>query len=295
MQQYTSKLNWYKFAQICVFVFALTFASQVLAIENGVVDYGDSPIVDTDLDGLTDKGEEQIYHTNPRLPDTDGDGFYDGLEVLMQTDPLVAAGAQVDEAQVHSKPDPLVWWLSRITGLIAYGLLVIVVFLGFSFRTPILRKIVAPAYKLDLHKFLALLATAFVIAHVGTLLFDDYLQFDALDALIPFHANTQIVDVGAVAAGIVALYGIVILVATSLISRKYFPYGLWRTLHFIHAIVYLLVVIHILQIGTDVADGMARAAFLTTVVITGIMYPIGLFYLIRDMWRIHRRKKETMV
>ena len=40
------------------------------------------PGTDTDSDGLTDLEESLIYQTNPRLPDTDRDGFLDGNEVF---------------------------------------------------------------------------------------------------------------------------------------------------------------------------------------------------------------------
>ena len=45
------------------------------------------PGMDTDSDGLTDVEEETIYGTDPRLPDTDGDGFLDGNEVFNRYDP----------------------------------------------------------------------------------------------------------------------------------------------------------------------------------------------------------------
>jgi len=46
---------------------------------------------DVDKDGLTDKAEREIYHTDPNNPDTDGDGLTDGEEVKKyHTDPLKA-------------------------------------------------------------------------------------------------------------------------------------------------------------------------------------------------------------
>ncbi len=253
------------------------------------VDYGGGPVVDTDLDGLTDRGEEQIFHTNPLLPDTDGDGLYDGVEVLAGEDPLVPFG-QIDPSEADFT-EPLSWWISRASGLIAYALLWATVVLGFSFRTPFLRDVVAPIYKLDLHKFLALTATAFVLLHIGSLLFDEYLDLSAADILQPFHLQSDVLDTAAVAAGILAFYGIVVLIVTSLLPRRYFSYGLWRAIHFIHVFVLFLTVIHILQLGTDVAEPLPRALFLTSVVILTLVYPAGLFFVIRDMWRLRRRKK----
>jgi lipoprotein-anchoring transpeptidase ErfK/SrfK len=43
--------------------------------------------MDSDHDGLSDYDEIYIYHTDPNNPDTDGDGYSDGLEVANGYDP----------------------------------------------------------------------------------------------------------------------------------------------------------------------------------------------------------------
>lgn len=53
-------------------------------------------IADSDADGLTDYDEREITLTNPRRRDTDSDGLLDGIEVLLDTDPLVANTGVVD-------------------------------------------------------------------------------------------------------------------------------------------------------------------------------------------------------
>ncbi len=45
------------------------------------------PGTDTDSDGLTDLEERTIYGTDPRLPDSDSDGFLDGNEVFHRYNP----------------------------------------------------------------------------------------------------------------------------------------------------------------------------------------------------------------
>ena len=47
---------------------------------------------DTDRDGLSDFDELYVYGTSPYLPDTDGDGIPDGVEVKNGTNPLCAEG-----------------------------------------------------------------------------------------------------------------------------------------------------------------------------------------------------------
>ncbi|MBI5728575.1 MAG: hypothetical protein HY984_02375, partial [Candidatus Magasanikbacteria bacterium] len=51
---------------------------------------------DTDQDKLTDL-EEDVYGTDPKRPDTDGDGHLDGNEVLNMFDPTKLAPAKLDE------------------------------------------------------------------------------------------------------------------------------------------------------------------------------------------------------
>lgn len=50
---------------------------------------------DTDADGLTDRAEIQAYKTDPLNPDTDGDGYPDGEEVINGFDPALPGDARL--------------------------------------------------------------------------------------------------------------------------------------------------------------------------------------------------------
>ena len=54
---------------------------------------------DSDLDGLDDYSEINIYHTNPYLQDTDNDGILDKQEILAGTDPNCPEGQDCTMAQ----------------------------------------------------------------------------------------------------------------------------------------------------------------------------------------------------
>ncbi len=54
---------------------------------------------DTDHDGLSDYDEINIYHTNPYLKDTDGDGISDGQEVKDGTNPNCPQGQKCGNFQ----------------------------------------------------------------------------------------------------------------------------------------------------------------------------------------------------
>jgi hypothetical protein len=91
------KLNKY------IFLFGLLFvASPVFAAS-----------IDTDKDGLSDE-EEVYYYTDPNNPDTDGDGYYDGVEVEFDYSPHVGGQKRMHEHDYDG--DGLNDWLERWFG-----------------------------------------------------------------------------------------------------------------------------------------------------------------------------------
>jgi hypothetical protein len=66
----------------------LSFAFYVSAENNSAT--SNNIFIDSDQDGLSDQ-EEKIYGTNSHNPDTDGDGYSDGVEVRAGYDPLKPA------------------------------------------------------------------------------------------------------------------------------------------------------------------------------------------------------------
>ncbi|MFA5986308.1 MAG: ferric reductase-like transmembrane domain-containing protein [Parcubacteria group bacterium] len=256
----------------------MMIAGSVYAQEK--VDYGTEPIVDTDLDALTDKGEVQIFGTDSNDPDTDDDGFFDGVEVLNGTNPLDASDPLVTQF-AETVPDttaeraPISWYFSRATGIVAYVLLWLVTFFGLSFRNPFLKRFVAPIYKLDMHIYFSFLALAFIFVHGLVLMFDTFVHLSLIEVLVPFTANPDVINVHAIAWGIIALYIMIILIITSLLRAK-LPQKLWRGLHFLHVAVFALVVVHVLAIGTDFQSGAIRIGFLVSAGIVVFLYIVSL-------------------
>jgi hypothetical protein len=67
---------------------------------------------DTDGDGLTDGQEVNVTHTNPLIADTDGDGIPDGLEVELGTDPLNQASFDYTRALASVTVSPFTFVLN---------------------------------------------------------------------------------------------------------------------------------------------------------------------------------------
>jgi len=89
-----------KFSILGIFISALLFS-----IANAQSTMA-SNFLDTDKDGLTDFEENMIYHTNPKLADTDEDGYPDSIEIANGFSPLDPSGKTM--LQVDSDQDGLV-------------------------------------------------------------------------------------------------------------------------------------------------------------------------------------------
>ena len=76
----------------CIFFAGINYFTYVKAATTRLDSFGKpcDTSIDSDCDGLTN-AEEKLYGTDPNNPDTDGDGYSDGIEVASGYDPLKAA------------------------------------------------------------------------------------------------------------------------------------------------------------------------------------------------------------
>jgi len=71
-------------------IFVYKYSSEEALLGKRVSNSVSESFIDTDNDGLRD-WEEELFKTDPRNPDTDGDGYLDGEEVNSGHNPLVKA------------------------------------------------------------------------------------------------------------------------------------------------------------------------------------------------------------
>jgi sulfoxide reductase heme-binding subunit YedZ len=147
--------------------------------------------------------------------------------------------------------EKLWWYLSRATGLVAWGLAVASILLGLALASRALGKKPPAPWLLALHRWTGGLTIAFALGHVGALVADSFVHFGWADVLVPFASSWRTT---AVAWGVIAMWLLVAIEVTSLQMRR-LPKRAWRAIHLSSYAVAVLSTVHGFTAGTDAASG----------------------------------------
>lgn len=160
-------------------------------------------------------------------------------------------------ARAEGTPDPTLWYVTRAMGVSAYIALTVSVFLGM------LRTISRNARERltwvvdELHQFIATLAGLLVLGHLIALALDPFLPFSIINLALPIAEPYRPV---AVAFGVFSLYGMLLLLFSSWLRLR-IPYRLWRGIHFVSFITFVLITLHGWQAGSDTGEPWMRAIY----------------------------------
>jgi DMSO/TMAO reductase YedYZ heme-binding membrane subunit len=159
--------------------------------------------------------------------------------------------------------NPQIWWyLTRASGIVAWLMLTASVIWGIVLATKAFPEHRRPAWLLDLHRWLGGLAVSFTALHLGALVADNYVHFGLADLLVPFASAWR---TGAVALGVIAMWLLVAVEATSL-AMKRIPRRYWRWIHLSSYAVFLLTSLHAAFAGTDRAHWLYQGTAALTIV-----------------------------
>jgi predicted ferric reductase len=211
--------------------------------------------LDSDYDGLSDQVELNMYHSDEKKADTDGDNYLDSAEILSGNDPLDAAdpgiilskSVSLDIASQSADSSILPWQISRAAGITSYLLMFLIVILGTGMTTAFIYKYLSPVKAWLVHKYLSLALGLALIFHIFSLLFDKFINFTLLDLLLPFFSDFK---PWFLSLGIFAFYVLLLIIFTSLWSRIKYQ-RIWRGIHYLTYLFFLFSFIHGLFIGTD--------------------------------------------
>jgi len=172
-------------------------------------------------------------------------------------------------AATHRVETSWEWYVIRAAGFVAAGLLILLMISGICHVTVLTYRFIEPVKAWALHKAMALALCAAIFIHVLFLWFDHFVSFSFVQLLVPFmaHYNTKTTQASmalgglAISFGILAAYGVIIIVLSSLgwiDSRK----KTWRWLHYLGYVVFLLIFLHGLYIGSDLKYGLFRTVWI---------------------------------
>ncbi len=149
------------------------------------------------------------------------------------------------------------WYLTRTTAVAAYVTLTLSVMLGLL--RSIARASVEPVSWMvdELHAFIATLAGLCVAGHLLTIRLDDYVTYTWHSLLVPGNGPYRPTGVN---LGIFAFYLLVLLLLSSWL-RRYIPYRMWRLVHYLSFVAFVLVTLHGWLAGSDNGEPWMRAVY----------------------------------
>lgn len=149
----------------------------------------------------------------------------------------------------------MMWWIARSTGLVAQMALAATLLcgLGIAGGVPGLDRRRA----LELHESWTLVAVILTPVHALAVVLNDHARVPVTALLLPFASP---VLTGAVALGTLALWGMAVVAASSVLKRRIGP-RLWRALHLVSYGTFVLGLAHGLLAGTDTGSPVALAAY----------------------------------
>ena len=142
------------------------------------------------------------------------------------------------------------WYLSRSSAIVAFGLLWFSMVLGLTITNKMARIWPGGPVAFDLHQFTGILGLSFGLFHAMILIGDQYINFTIVQVLVPFTSVNYFPTW--VGIGQLAFY-LWLIVVVSFYLRCNIGTQTWRLMHYISYAVFVMALLHGINIGTDSA------------------------------------------
>lgn len=148
---------------------------------------------------------------------------------------------------------PVLWYITRATGIVALVLLTATVVLGVLTANRFATRSWPGFAQQDLHRRISLIALVFLGAHVLTSVMDTYVDIGWAAIVVPFASHYKRTWV---AIGTIGL-DVMLAVAASSFLRHRIGARLWRGLHWLAYLSWPVAVVHAFGMGTDMGEAWA--------------------------------------
>lgn len=167
------------------------------------------------------------------------------------------------------------WYLTRASGLIAGLVFFILMLSGVGFITGHSFKFLEPITAWATHRVLGIMLGVALFFHIFALYFDHFVPFDMKSLFVPFVSTYKPVEIFGmnfgslyVALGVLAFYVIIAIILTSLFWINKKP-KTWKIIHLLSYITIVLIFVHALYLGTDLAHGVLRYIWIGLMIVLG--------------------------
>lgn len=164
------------------------------------------------------------------------------------------------------------WMVIRGSGIVAFAALSAATIWGILVSSKLLGRLVKAKPLTWFHESLGIAALLSTVVHVVVLSIHDYLDFTWAEILIPGVSDWRR---GAVALGVVALYGLAIVVA-SFYVKKHIGQKAWRLIHFGSFGVFLAALLHGISAGTDTRSPIMIGLYLGSALVVAALMALRL-------------------
>jgi predicted ferric reductase len=180
-------------------------------------------------------------------------------------------------AVLAAQSSEVLWYLTRMSAVSAYLVLTLAALLGM------LRGVARTAAERlpwtvdELHQVLATIFGGLVLVHLVTLYYHTFIPFALVNFLVPGNQPYRPL---AVNLGVLGLYGLVVVLVSSWF-RRHISYRLWRRLHYVSFVTFVLVTLHGLLAGSDAGEPWMRAVYFGASAAVGFLVLMRLLTLLR--------------
>jgi predicted ferric reductase len=168
--------------------------------------------------------------------------------------------------------ESVTWAVARTGGITAYLLLALAVIVGLALSLHWQSARWPRIINSEMHNFLTLLASVFVVVHVLAVWIDPFTKFGWSQVLLPFVSQYRTTGM---ALGIVALYlGIAVGISTWL--RPKIGYVWWRRFHVLTLVIFAFTTLHGMITGTDSKTWWAIGMYGVCTTLVGTLFVLRL-------------------